>query len=161
MKKTVTHTDNLLELLPKQQFQIRAKITQKMYNHFTNWDSFPWDTHEIRSQDPRKIFMESTGQWHLKRFGGAFVGGRKIAGQFYSGTKPGSNTLGAFYSDKIEVRFSNPKTATEKARVTQSFKGQRVFDYAEFVLPRDMIAETGFNLDAAVTEALEEWLNLQ
>ena len=150
-------SDDLLTLTPQQRFRIRAKIAQKMYDHMTDWHSFPWDSNKKRSQDKRKIFMESTGRWHLQHFGGAFVGRRKIAGQFYSGKQPGSTTA----YDKISVRFSNPKAAGEKARRTRSFRGQKVFDYAEFVLPQDMIAETGFNLDAAITEALEEWLNLQ
>ena len=163
MKKIVRHAedDKLMELLPKQMFQIRAKIAEKAYWHLLNWTRFPWDEDEDRSADPRKLFIREHGQFHLWYNSAAFVGGRKIAGGYYLGKKPGSNTLGALYSDKIELRFSNPKTACERAKEYGFFKGQKVFDYAEFVLKGDPLDQSGFNLDAAISEALNEWLNQQ
>jgi hypothetical protein len=151
-------SDDLLTLTPQQIFEIRARVAKKAFNHIQVWHGFPYDLKEKRSQDPRKIFKKEAGQWHLWYFGGAFVGGRKIAGRYYMGKRPGAGTLG-LYNTKISIRYANPKTAGEKANVFTTFKGQRVFDYAEYVLTGDPLSKSGFDLDAAVTEALEEWLN--
>jgi hypothetical protein len=168
MKKIIRRVDDdkLMDLIPRQMFQIRAKIAEKAFKHLLDWDQFPWDDDEKRTNDKRKIFLKSTGEPHLKIHGAAFVGGRKIAGSIYGGSRPGSNTLGAFYSDKIELRYSNPKTVGEKANFYQFFKGQKVFDYAEYVLKDkkeegDILDQSGFNFDAALSEALNEWLNQQ
>jgi hypothetical protein len=140
------HTGKVtIELPPREEQFILEFVAKYLYRELKNAPDFPYDESR-KTRDPRKIYTRTTGKWHLKAHGAAYVGERKIIGPFYKGAKPSGAR------NEIIFVWSMKKAYGEGYSL--------IFDYAEINLEEFFeVYPTRHDIETAIDLAVDDWWN--